>query len=142
MENASKALIIAGGVLIGIMILTIGVYLFQNAGKLSDSYNEKLARDQINGFNNKFLGYAKSINSQEMVSLINLVKENNLRNYGISEKQVTLILDGVNIQNNSEEWKIQIMESDTAEEAGRYKCISIKYHTTEGYINYMEFKTI
>lgn len=28
MENASQALIIAGGVLIGVLILSLGVYLF------------------------------------------------------------------------------------------------------------------
>ena len=32
MENASKALIMAGGMLIGIIILSIGVYLFSVFG--------------------------------------------------------------------------------------------------------------
>ena len=31
MENASKALIIAGGILIAIAVVSIGLYLFENA---------------------------------------------------------------------------------------------------------------
>ena len=37
MENASKALIIAAGVFMGIIIMTIGVYLFVNYRNIAEN---------------------------------------------------------------------------------------------------------
>ena len=61
MENASKALMIAGGILIGVLIISLGVYLFNNSSILSSSYSDKLSQDELNQLNNKFLIYEKSI---------------------------------------------------------------------------------
>ena len=41
MENASNALIIAGGVLIGVLILSLAVYLFADFGSTSAEINKK-----------------------------------------------------------------------------------------------------
>ena len=39
MENASKALIMAGGVLIGVLIISLAVYLFVSFGQTSAEIN-------------------------------------------------------------------------------------------------------
>ena len=54
MENATKALIIAGGVLIGILILTLALYLFVSFGNKSASVHEQIREDQIAQFNSQF----------------------------------------------------------------------------------------
>mgnify|MGYP004635169463 FL=1 len=54
MENISKALLIAAGVLIGILVLTIAVYLFINFGKTSREYAEKLDKIEIQKYNGNF----------------------------------------------------------------------------------------
>ena len=41
MENASNALIIAGGVLIGVLIISLAVYLFVDFGSTSAEINKK-----------------------------------------------------------------------------------------------------
>lgn len=138
MENASKALIIAGGVLIAIMIITLGLYIFQSAGTLSQSYAERLAEDAINTYNNKFLTYCMDINAQNMVTLINLIKENNNKNQYIQEMQVILFIDEtpIDIYSISDDWKINIM---TQEE--NYEFITVKYNE-DGYISQISFKRV
>ena len=107
MENASKALLIAGGVLIAVMLISLGVYLFQNSSNLSASYFKKLEEDAINVFNSKFLTYEKDLYPQEMVGLINLVKE-------VNEKQILGIqikVDGrVMDLNVNDVWKVNEMD--------------------------------
>lgn len=57
MENASKALIMAAEILIGIMIISIGVYLFGTMGEYSADTTAELEERQISQFNNQFLKY-------------------------------------------------------------------------------------
>ena len=57
MENASKALIMAGGVLIGILIISIGVYIFSSYAKYSSNAYDQMETAQIEQFNNQFLKY-------------------------------------------------------------------------------------
>ena len=57
MENASKALIMAGGVLIGVLIISLAVYLFVSFGQTSAEINSQNAQKQINQFNSQFTSY-------------------------------------------------------------------------------------
>ena len=52
MDNASKALIIAGGMLIAIMVASLFVYLFTSYGKYADDMYDKINRRQITQANN------------------------------------------------------------------------------------------
>ena len=54
MENASKALLMAGGILIGILLLALMVTLFAGAGSLSKSYDEAKQSEAIQNFNSNF----------------------------------------------------------------------------------------
>lgn len=57
MENASKALIIAGAILLAILIIGIGMFIFNNA---SDSLNKSVSRmseQERMTFNQRFLKY-------------------------------------------------------------------------------------
>ncbi len=57
MENASNALIIAGGVLIGILIISTGVYLFSAYAQYSSNSYQKIENAKIEQFNSQFLKY-------------------------------------------------------------------------------------
>ena len=57
MENASKALLMAAGVLIGILILAFGVYLFTQFGGTSALIHGQIESDRINQFNSQFTSY-------------------------------------------------------------------------------------
>lgn len=144
MENASKALMIAGGILIGVLIISLGVYLFNNSSILSSSYSDKLSQDELNQLNNKFLIYAKDLTPQEMVSVINLVKENNVKNVDIEENQIEVIIDNkiINILNVSQDWKTVIMEQSDVNNEPKYKFMSVSYNKQNGRINKMIWKSI
>ena len=57
MENASKALIMAGGVLLAMLLLSLGTYLFKNMGVSSSNVYSKLEESDITEFNQQFLNY-------------------------------------------------------------------------------------
>lgn len=77
MENATKALLIAGGVLIAIIILTIGVTLYSMYSDQAKEYNQMVTTTEIQKFNSKFDVYVgrTDITAQEVVSVVNLAKE-------------------------------------------------------------------
>ncbi len=139
MENATKALIIAGGILIGILILSIGVLLINNAQTLSRSYDEKLQTDAINGFNNKFMQFATEINAQQMVSLINMIYENNRTNY--ADRKITINVSGDHELRFVTGNEI-VADDDTFKimnEGRTYECTQVKYYSS-GYIKSMLFR--
>ncbi len=63
MENASKALIMGASVLLGVMILSIGVYIFSTFAQYSENAYQRLDDAQIAQFNNQFLQYYGNVNS-------------------------------------------------------------------------------
>lgn len=79
MENASKALIMAAGVLIGILILSLTVYLFVSFGSTSAEMHKQNAAQQIAQFNSQFTSYeGKECTIYDVVTLANLATENNI----------------------------------------------------------------
>ena len=79
MENASKALIMAAGVLIGIMILSLAVYLFATFGSTSAELHKQKETDQLNQFNSQFTSYEgkEDITIYDVITVSNLATENN-----------------------------------------------------------------
>lgn len=79
MENASKALIMAGGVLIGILIISLAVYLFTDFGSTSAQINAQNSQKQITEFNSKFTVYEgnDNITIYDIITLAGYAKENN-----------------------------------------------------------------
>lgn len=135
---------IAGGILIGVLIISLGVYLFNNSSILSSSYSDKLSQDELNQLNNKFLIYAKDLTPQEMVSIINLISENNKKNINIPENQIEVIIDNKIIDTNtvSQDWKMVIMEQAGVNNEPKYKFVSVNYHKQNGRIKQMVWKSM
>ena len=79
MENASKALIMAASVLIGIMILSLAVYLFTTFGATSARLHEQQATDRLNQFNSQFTSYEgkSGLTIYDVITVANLATENN-----------------------------------------------------------------
>lgn len=87
MENASKALIIAAEVLIGVMILSIGAYLFAKFANYSKENYQIIEDRQIAEFNNQFLKYTgnNDCTIHDIASLANLAQKNN-KEYGVENE--------------------------------------------------------
>ena len=89
MENASKALLIAASVLIGVMILSLGIYLFSIFGNTSSSISERMKQAQIDEFNSNFTKFDGQENCtiHNIISLVNLAKSNN-QNYDYNNADI------------------------------------------------------
>ena len=82
MENASRALFIAAGVLLGVLILSVAVALFSMFGGSSKEIIEKIDEAKITEFNNNFLKYYSDktevyIDVYDVVTMANFAKKNN-----------------------------------------------------------------
>ena len=75
MENASKALIIAGAILLAILLISLGILIFNQA---QDTVNNSgMTQAEITAFNNKFLKYEGTQKGSVVKSLVNEVIANN-----------------------------------------------------------------
>lgn len=75
MENASKALIIIGAILISILIVTLGVGVF---GKASSSQGKiDLSSQEISAHNSQFEAYEGRVKGSQVRTLLNTIAKNN-----------------------------------------------------------------
>lgn len=75
MENASKALIIAGAILLAILLISLGIFIFNQA---QDTVNNSgMTEAEISSFNNKFLKYEGTQKGSVVKSAINEVIASN-----------------------------------------------------------------
>lgn len=126
MENASKALIMAGTILIAILVLTVGVYIFINFSEFSKSNEEKQVKQELIMENNKFLKYdgRTDLKVQDMKSVTNLVKEYN--NKCLEENKIAIFYGSLDLLLwNDTKW-FNEFEKDTNnsndEKIQQYKC--------------------
>ena len=75
MENASKALIIAGAILLAILIITLGILIYNQASGVVT--NNSMDEVSIQTFNNKFLQYAGEQKGSAVRSLLSQVNASN-----------------------------------------------------------------
>lgn len=76
MENASKALIIAGAILLSILIISLGILIFSQAQDTINAVN--MNEQEILAFNNKFTPYeGDSIRGSQVNALLQAVVSSN-----------------------------------------------------------------
>ncbi|MCI9365485.1 MAG: hypothetical protein HFJ54_02465 [Clostridia bacterium] len=87
MENASKALIIAGAILISILLISIGILVMNSAGQMTDRMDSSMDETAIQSFNRKFENYVGTKRGSVIKSLISEVETSNTVNVN---DQITL----------------------------------------------------
>ena len=70
MENASQALIIAGAILLAILIIAIGMYIYNSAQSNITGALENMSTQEIEAFNNQFEGYKGQQTGSQVSALI------------------------------------------------------------------------
>lgn len=156
MENASKALLIGAGVLIGLLILSLAVYLFISFGATSREIHNQNEINQLSKFNtqfNKFEG-KENVTIYDVITIANLATENNikyeLKNSDASDPSgkslyIKVKLEIENIEGNyTNQNKIELyntkIKSDIVDgNLTLYKCI-VKYSNITGRVNEIIFK--
>ena len=98
MENASKALLMAAGVLVGILVLSLAAYLFVTFGKSSAELHQQIETDRLSEFNNQFTSYEEKedITIYDVITVANLATDNN-KYYQLTKRGNTLKKQGINV---------------------------------------------
>ena len=90
MENASKALIMAASVILGIMIITFSVFIFGIFKDYNAKNTSQIEEKEDSRFNSEFFKYYENgkdvlkVTPHDIVSIANFAKENNLK-YSLNE---------------------------------------------------------
>ena len=149
MENATKALYIAAGVLIGVMILSLAVMLFSSMQAYIQGYKEDIEYNALNTFNNKYQKYVDNdtdFTIQDVVTVAGMAYEDNSSlNIETSEWEISVNslyvgvwLNDTRIDQNIKE-NIQDLLTDNISK--KYKCTpaNIEYNSI-GRIYEMHFE--
>lgn len=120
--NASKALLMAGGILIGIILLTFLVYVFTQFSSFFNSQNIREKNQQIVAFNQQYEQYTietiEEWKASDMVTVINMAKSNNTRYDNNAQYRISVIVtyDGREINENSNEQQLYTFLKEYAKE--------------------------
>lgn len=93
MENATKALLIAAAILVAILIISLGLVVYNMAAETVQGIN--MSDQEVKAFNDKFTRYEGTNKKGTNVNaLYNEVIQNNLNNVDDPNKLVTVNLNG------------------------------------------------
>lgn len=151
MENASRALMIAAGVLIGVLIASLAVYVFTDLGGQAARVNSNNEQKRIESFNSQFTAYTGyfeedtsgnktwKITIYDIVTLRGKAKENN----NTSPDKITIKIGNTDITTSNDSDNA-LLSKYTAQD-GKLETFScddkdIKY-SNSGKISEIVFKT-
>lgn len=131
MENASKALIIAGSILLAILIISLGIAIFTQM-KSAVIENANLSEQEVASFNADITPYlGSSISGSQVNALIQLATsiDNKALNSGDKIKRVSIY----NTSANSGNEIVKLSSTDTAITYGASRKVETgKYYKVEG----------
>ena len=159
MENASKALLMAATVLVGVMILSLGVYLFSIFGNFGGQISDRIEQKQIDEFNSQFYKYENSeeVRIHDIISIANLARQYNIDNdlLNTSVYYIKVNIDGIgtegknleSISTESERTSLIDKYSLKLENTGTmkpqfFKCTSVTINEVSKIVNSITFELI
>ena len=92
MENVSKALIIAGAILLAILIIGLGMFVYTQASGVMDQIN--MDSQAVSAYNETFQQYEGTVSGAEAKSLYNAIRDHNRTNIDDYTRQITLTIGG------------------------------------------------
>ena len=131
MENASKALIIAGAILLAILLISLGIYIFTQAQNVvSDS---GFTKAEISAFNNQLLKYEGKQKGSVVKSMITEVISSNASDTAAGNgRSVNIVYGTKSISNNT-------LSTSDISSAKEYD-ITMTTDSSTGYINQITIK--
>ena len=143
MENATKAMLIAAGVLIGVMILSLGAVLFSELQAYVESSHERMRFNEQNAFNSQFTKYEGITSTiQDVVTAASLAYQNNV-DYNADESErrndfslyVAVYLNNTPIESTINEKKVDLLSTNLDK---KYTC-TVKFSQETGRVNELYF---
>lgn len=134
MENATKALLIAGAFLIAIIIISVGVGMYFFFSTQASIHKQKIETTEIQKFNSNFDSYVgeTNIRPQEIVTLVNKADE-------LEYKVVIYIKEGMYSSPKAISSLNDSLMGKFINGGDYYSCTSVKYDETDGRIKEIVF---
>lgn len=160
MENASNALMIAAGVLIGILLVSLIVISFNGAADLAKSYDSRISASSLQAFNSNFEKYTDGeVDIQSIITMTHFAKDYNSKNELKKGDSIyiSVICEGetgkiVALDEKTDDELLAFMQENTfaKDEAGnedktifqKYKCQKIEYNENTGTVTKITFKKV
>ena len=142
MENATRALTMAGGILIALMILGALFLMFNNLSSYQNQNDTSTKSTQIAEFNNQFEPYNKdNLTLMELHSVYNKVNSNNTKNPEYKIEMIYEFNSNHEDENLKENFKSNFTAIEEAEKMNStFSCINIEYKGVDGGISKIVFK--
>ncbi len=137
MENASKALLIAGAVLIVIVLISIGMMIVQQSQGIGDQVAEISGNQATTSFNSTFTKYQGSQKGSSIKTLLEEVSTNNATALKTSQHIVSVTIEdkvGNSSINATTDSKTLTQIAATIVTSARYDVV-MDEKDEEGYIN-------
>lgn len=77
MDNASKALLMAGGILIAIAIISVSLYIYSSAQGVAKTSDDMISASAVASFNRYYLSFGSKINPIDVLNICNRVDDDN-----------------------------------------------------------------
>ena len=142
MENASKALIIAGAILISILLIGVGMLVFQGAQGGIDEAVMQMSATEKQMFNNNFVPYeGERVRGSSVRALIGNIITSNSANQEIEGKLVTLDVDGTTINASKDNVNSDLMSEQRAKiNTGATYNVKLTQNTKTGLVEKVTIK--
>ena len=155
MENASNALMMAGGVLIGILLLSVLVVAFNGAADLAKSYDDSLSTTSLQAFNNNFEKYtSEPVDIQSIITMTHFAKDYNTKNGLVKGDSIyiSVVCERKALEEQTDEELVQYLQDNTfvIDDQGnedrtqfqQYMCKSVEYNEGTGTVTKITFEKI
>ena len=137
MENASKALIIAGAILLSILIIAMGVYFLNVSQEIIPE--NPLGDVEIQQFNSKFEDYeGESVNGSKVKTLLTTLRTHNIANQDDKSRRVGLNIDIPDAKVNKDRDNITTSDITTASgkvKAGQTYTVELEFDDNSGLVD-------
>lgn len=143
MENASKALLIAGAILICILLIGVGMLIYNGAmdgiqGGISSM--DANAKEQFNSAFTQYEGKKSGANARAVIG--NIITSNST-NQEVEGKLVSLEVDGTKYDASTSDLKMNEMsKAKSSINTGAYYNIEMKYESKTGLVNKVVIKKV
>ena len=132
MENSAKAILIAGGMLIALLIISMLVVMFGNINNMERARDEKAMAKELQQWNAQWEAYNKTVMyGADVLTVVNKAAQ---VNHELAEQplyHVTIKVEGIDMKTELETNKNSI-----------FKCKKISYNKETGRVDGMTFELV
>lgn len=152
MENASKALIMAVSVILGIMIITFLCFVFGMFKNYNSKNIAQIQETETASFNKEFFKYYENgkdtikVTLHDIISISNFVKENNLK-YDVKEATKNSYYVTIDVYTKSEKiYNFEKMSQDEytnfLKQNKTFKCSEIRINKVTKRVEYVKYEEV